>query len=82
MTLRALDSGWYLTSVSRVAHYFSPWDANDFFSRSKCGQQSLANSLWKDKQVRRCKTCERIMTVTHASVVTGRSGGITQGRRT
>jgi hypothetical protein len=62
MTTKNLNAGWYLTKVSHAAHYFEPWEANDFFSASRCGQLALASSLWKNKQIRHCKTCERITT--------------------
>jgi len=52
--------GWYSTLGGKVAHYFAPWSANEFFLVPACGNSIIGARLpdhLRKIPARRCKRC-------------------------
>ncbi len=54
------DAGWYCAEGGKVMHWFTPWEANDYFMYPLCGLLDPVFSKWlRLRPERKCQHCTK-----------------------
>lgn len=53
------QAGWYSLPSGNRAHWWVPWEANDYFLHARCGLRAFCASLREDTSHHQCQRCAK-----------------------